>query len=149
MSDSLWPSGLQPTRLLCPWNSPGKNTGVDCHFLLQRVLPTQGSNLGLWHCRQTLHQLSHQGSLCINLKKEQIQIRRWLRPDLSGTRFLSPPGVKGLSLCMTIITKASQRNSFNMESKLASPATLAPAKVEWFGPPNRDPSALGFFSLST
>ena len=35
VSDSLWPHGLQPTRLLCPWNSPGKNSGVGCHFLLQ------------------------------------------------------------------------------------------------------------------
>ena len=35
MSDSLPLYGLQPTRLLCPWNSPGKNTGVGCHFLLQ------------------------------------------------------------------------------------------------------------------
>ena len=35
--------------LLCPWDSPGKNTGVDCHFLLQGILPTQGSNLHLWH----------------------------------------------------------------------------------------------------
>ena len=35
MSDSLWPHRLQPARLLCPWDSPGKNTGVGCHFLLQ------------------------------------------------------------------------------------------------------------------
>ena len=35
VSDSVPPHGLQPTRLLCPWDSPGKNTGVDCHFLLQ------------------------------------------------------------------------------------------------------------------
>ena len=34
-SNSLWPHGLQPARLLCPWDSPGKNTGVGCHFLLQ------------------------------------------------------------------------------------------------------------------
>ena len=34
-SDSLRPHGLQPTRLLCPWDSPGKNPGVGCHFLLQ------------------------------------------------------------------------------------------------------------------
>ena len=39
---------------LCPWNSPGKNTGVGCHFLLQRIFPTLGSNPGLPHCRQTL-----------------------------------------------------------------------------------------------
>ena len=35
MSDSVRPYGLQPTRLLRPWDSPGKNTGVGCHFLLQ------------------------------------------------------------------------------------------------------------------
>ena len=45
--DSVWPHGLQPTRLLCPWDSPSKNTGVDCHFLLQRIFLTQGQNSGL------------------------------------------------------------------------------------------------------
>ena len=35
MSDSVQPHRWQPTRLLCPWDSPGKNTGVGCHFLLQ------------------------------------------------------------------------------------------------------------------
>ena len=40
MSSSLPPHGLQPTRLLCPWNSPGKNIGVGCHFLLQVVKNT-------------------------------------------------------------------------------------------------------------
>ena len=35
MSDSVWPHRQQPTRLLCLWDSPGKNTGVGCHFLLQ------------------------------------------------------------------------------------------------------------------
>ena len=34
MSDSLWPHRGPPTRLLCPWDSPGRNTGVGCHFLL-------------------------------------------------------------------------------------------------------------------
>ena len=34
-SDSLWSHGLQYTRLICPWDSPGKNTGEGCHFLLQ------------------------------------------------------------------------------------------------------------------
>ena len=47
MSNSVQPRGLQPTRLLCPWDSPGKNTGVGCHFLLQGIFPTQGSNLCL------------------------------------------------------------------------------------------------------
>ena len=44
-----------------PWNSPGKNTGVGCHFLLQGIFPIQGSNPGLQHCRHILYQLSHQG----------------------------------------------------------------------------------------
>ena len=61
MSDSLC-QGLQPTRLLCPWDFPGKNTGVGCHFLLQGIFPTQGSNSGLLHCRQILYHLRHQGS---------------------------------------------------------------------------------------
>ena len=52
MSNSLRPHGLQLTRVLCPWNSPGKNTGLRCHSLLQGNFPTQGSNLGLLHCRQ-------------------------------------------------------------------------------------------------
>ena len=65
MSDSLGPHGLYglyPSRLLCPWNSPGKTTGVGCHFLLQRIFLTQKSNVGLLHCRQILYCLSHQGS---------------------------------------------------------------------------------------
>ena len=37
MSDSVRPHRRQPTRLPCPWDSPGKNTGVGCHFLLQRI----------------------------------------------------------------------------------------------------------------
>ena len=52
MSNFLWPRGLRPTRLLCPWNSPVRNTGVGCHSLLQRIFLTQGLNLGLLHCRQ-------------------------------------------------------------------------------------------------
>ena len=43
--DSLRSYGLQPTMLLCPWDSPGKNTKVGCHFLLQGIFLTQGSNL--------------------------------------------------------------------------------------------------------
>ena len=39
MSDSLQPYGLQPPRLLCLWNSPGKNTRVGCHYLLQGIFP--------------------------------------------------------------------------------------------------------------
>ena len=50
-----------PTRLLCPWDFPGKNTGVGCHFLLQRIFMAQGSNLGLLHWQPNSLPLSHQG----------------------------------------------------------------------------------------
>ena len=49
VSNSLWPYGLQPARLLCPWNSPGRTTGVGCYFLLQGIFLTQGWNSGLLH----------------------------------------------------------------------------------------------------
>ena len=62
MSNSLRPHGQYSARCLCPWNSPGKNTGVGCHSLLQRIFPAQGLNLGLLSCRQILYHLSHQGS---------------------------------------------------------------------------------------
>ena len=62
VSDSLPSHGLQPARLLCPWNSPGKNTylpGLGCHFLLQGIFPTQALNPGLLCCTQTLYHLRH------------------------------------------------------------------------------------------
>ena len=65
MSDSLRPHGWYPTRLLCPCNSPGKNTGMGCHFLLQGTFLTQGLNLGLLHCRQFLYHLNHQVSFML------------------------------------------------------------------------------------
>ena len=62
VSSSLGPPGLQPARLLCPWDSPGKNPGVGCRFLLQGIFLTQESNPGLLHCRQIPYRLSCEGS---------------------------------------------------------------------------------------
>ena len=39
---TLWPHRLQPARLLCPWDFPGKSTGVGRHFLLEGIFPNQG-----------------------------------------------------------------------------------------------------------
>ena len=72
MSDSLRPHGMQPTRLLYPWNFPGKSTRVGCHFLLQGILLTQGLIPGLPHCKQMLYHLSHQGS-----PKSDFKNRLW------------------------------------------------------------------------
>ena len=63
--NSLQPYGLYPARLLCPWDSPGKNTGVGCHFLLQGIFLTQELNLHLLcllHWRADSLPLSHLGN---------------------------------------------------------------------------------------
>ena len=56
LSDSSQPHGLYRG------NSPGRNTGVGSHFLLQGIFLIQGSNPGLPHCRQILYQLNHEGN---------------------------------------------------------------------------------------
>ena len=58
----LCPTVRPHARILCPWDSPSQNTGVDCHFCLQGIFPTQELNPGLLHCRQILYQLSYEGS---------------------------------------------------------------------------------------
>ena len=65
---------------LCSWDSPGKNTGVGCHSLLQGIFLTQGSNPVL-HCRQILYRLSHQGSRFFKKKKQA---------PLQSSQFSSP-----------------------------------------------------------
>jgi len=62
LSDSSISWTVDPTRILCPWDSPGKNTGVGCHALLQGIFPTQGSNPGIklrslscWHILYNLN----------------------------------------------------------------------------------------------
>ena len=65
---TLRPHGLWPVRLLCPWDSPGNNTGVGSHSLLQGIFPTQGSNLHLprlLHWRADSLPLSPLGSVCV------------------------------------------------------------------------------------
>ena len=61
-SHSVMSSSLRPHGLYSPWNSPGQNTGVDSLSLLQEIFPAQELNPGLPHCRQSLYQLSDQGS---------------------------------------------------------------------------------------
>ena len=56
------PINCSPPNSSVHGDAPGKNTGVDCHVLLQGLFLTQGSNPGLPQCRQILHCLSHQGS---------------------------------------------------------------------------------------
>ena len=58
----LPPHALYPARLLRLWDSPEKNTGEGCHFLLQGIILTQKLNPGLLHCRQILYGLSYEES---------------------------------------------------------------------------------------
>ena len=55
MSDSLRPHGYSPPGSSVQGDSPGKNTGMGCHALLQGIFPTQGLNPGLLHCRHILY----------------------------------------------------------------------------------------------
>ena len=55
----------EPTRLLCPWNSPDQNIRVGCHSHLEGIFQTQGSNLGLLHCRQILYHLNQILNVCV------------------------------------------------------------------------------------
>ena len=68
---SVVSSSLRLHGLYSPWNSPGQNTGVGSHSLLQGIFPTQGSNPGLPDCRLILFCMKHQGNPY--LKLENIQ----------------------------------------------------------------------------
>ena len=90
MSSSLCPYVPQPVRLLCSWDSPGKNAGVGYHALLQGIFPTQGWNQGLLRRRQILYQLSHQEHwgvhACLHAKSLEVCLTRCDPMDCS------PPG---------------------------------------------------------
>ena len=65
-SCSVVPNSLRPHGLYSPWNSPGQNTGVGSLSLLQGILPTQGSNPGIPHCRWILYRLKKR------IKQEEV-----------------------------------------------------------------------------
>ena len=74
MSNSVQSQGLYSARLLCPWDFPGKSTGVGCCFLLQGIFLSQGSNPGFLHCGQILYCLSHQSEHgCRGPPKVEVQ----------------------------------------------------------------------------
>ena len=81
--ESFWSHGLWFTRLLCPWDSPGKNTGVDCHSLLQRIFLTQGLNLSLLHYRQILYHLSYREVL--SMQSTSCEMLGWVTHKLESS----------------------------------------------------------------
>ena len=92
VSDSLQSHRLKPTRLLCPWNFPGKNTGMGCHFLLKGIFPTQGLNLhlllsciGMW----ILYHWCHLGSLNNCDIPQQMEGEALIRSKILNTQISS------------------------------------------------------------
>ena len=131
MSDSLWPHGLNG-----PWDSPSQSAGVGSHSVLRGIFLTQGSNPGLLHCRWTLHQLSHQESLCIQFSSVQSlsRVRLFATPRIAARRAPCPsqtPGVYSNS-CPS--------------SKWCHPA-ISSSVVPFSSCPQSLP-ALGFFPMS-
>ena len=71
VSDSVRPHRWQPTRLLCPWDSPGKNTGVGCHFLLQCMHACMLSCFSHVRLSATVWTASHQAPLSTGFSKQE------------------------------------------------------------------------------
>ena len=100
--DSLRPLGLQPARLLCPWDFPGKNTGVGCHFLLQGLFPTQGSNLRLLLGRQILYHRTSWEEVGGELAKQFVCGAGPQRCLETAPREAGATGPRGPGLCVSV-----------------------------------------------
>ena len=100
------------TRLLHPWGFLGKSTGVGCHFLLQGIFPTKGSDPSLPHCRQMLYRLSYQGNpwqlfydgqgslaCCSPWGRKELDMTDWLNWT---DYFMIAVPAKSLQSCLTL-----------------------------------------------
>ena len=76
--DSLPFCGLWPTRFFCPWDFPGKDTGVGCQFLLQRIFPAQGRNLLLSCIFGIGRQILYHWPAWEALRTTQMPVNWWL-----------------------------------------------------------------------
>ena len=97
---TLQPHGLWPARLFCPWDFPGKNTGVGCHFLLQGIFPTQGLNLRLLHWQADSLPLSHQG----NPQRSYKNSKGTRMPSFPDVPLLPAPSSLGSFLCLLTLS---------------------------------------------
>ena len=92
---SVVSNSLPSHGLYSPWNSPGQSTGVDSCSLLQGIFPTQGSNLGLPHCRWILYQRNHKGSprilewVAYPFSSRSSWLRNWTRVSWIAGRFFT------------------------------------------------------------
>ena len=88
ISDFLRPHGLQPSRLLCPWDSSGKNTREGCHALLQGIFLTQESNPHFLPCRQIFYLWATGGT---PLEIKGLQFYTHERHQENSTKFWFSP----------------------------------------------------------
>ena len=111
---------IQPIRLLCPWDFPGKNTGVGCHFLLQGIFPTQGSNP---HFLYLLH---------------------WQTDSLSLHHLEAPPTIYEVynTICTYILYWDSLLFSIDVASNLAQFSSVAQSCPSLCDPMNRSTPGL-------
>ena len=112
MLDTLQPCGLWPVRLLCPWDSPGKNTGVGHHAFLQGFFPAQGSNPYLLH---SLHW--QEDSLPLNHPGSQILYQTFKWPQILFRKKTRHKEINSISLPMSL----SFLFSFELSSSPAEP----------------------------
>ena len=105
VSNSLWLHGLQPTRLLCPWDSPGKSTGVGCHCPLLKLTHTLNYI--------SIKKDNRKGNaLLFNLINIYVYIyTHWLRWVFVAERGLSPGAARGatLSSCDVMASLVAER----------------------------------------
>ena len=121
------PMDCSPPGSSVHWDSPGKNTGVGCHALLQGIFPTQGLNLGLPHCRWILYRLSHQGSpripewVAYPFSRRSSRPRNQIRVFCIAGRFFTsePPGkpiLTSLAFCLLYISGLGDFFYFSISS---------------------------------
>ena len=89
VSDSVWPYRVYPARFLCPWDYPGKNAGVGCHFLLQGIFPIHGLNSRLLLGRWIHLPLSHLGSPGIPLPRQKSSLYHTVTMSLASLSALT------------------------------------------------------------
>ena len=121
VSDSLWPHGCSLPGSSVHGDSPGKNTGVDCRTLLQRISPTQGLSPGLPHCRQILYQLSH---------KRSPRIWEWGSLSLLQRIFLTQESNRDLLIAGGFFTKWAVREEWDI--LFLSSTIITICGVMWF-----------------
>ena len=109
------PMNCSPPDSSVHGDSPGKNTGVGCHALLQGIFPTQGSNPGLPHYRQILYHLSHQGSseilewVAYPFSRGTSRPRNWTRVSCISGRFFTSWATREILLMLLIQWKATNK----------------------------------------